>query len=64
MAHMDKDIEQLVEDVRTGKLNEETLKTRLDEVAEAAAEKALEPQEVDLVTRQHIDRLARKASRL
>jgi hypothetical protein len=64
MAGMDKAIEQLIEDVREGRIDADGLKTQLDEVADAAAESALEAKEVDVTTRQRIDRLARKASRL
>lgn len=64
MADMDKEIEQLIEGVREGKLDTDELKAQLNQVADAAAESALEAKEIDATHRERIDRLARKASRL
>jgi hypothetical protein len=64
MEGMDKEIDELIEDVREGKLDPDELKTQLDEVTDAAAESAVEAKEIDVTKRARIDRLARKASRL
>ena len=64
MTAMDKDLEQLVKEVREGNLDPDDLKAQLDQVADAAAEKAVEEKQVDVTQRERINRLARKASQL
>ena len=64
MTAMDKDLEQLVREVREGNLDPDDLKAQLDQVADAAAEKAVEEKQVDVTQRERINRLARKASQL
>ena len=61
---MDKEIEQLIEDVRDGKLDTDELKTQLDQVAEAAADNALQAKDIDVTQHERIDSLVRKAIRL
>ena len=61
---MEKDITQLVDALRDGKIDASEFANQLDEVVDEVGKSARESADVDTTVRERIDYAARKASRL